>query len=96
MRDVWRQLWKYYVAALVSGFSTWLLLMKSGWFGSSPRGLVVLFRVLVTGILCAGLYLATVTVLFRSTRPIGDFIRVVREALSGFGSKSTRPSKGQG
>ena len=81
MKHIWRQLWRYYLASIISGSVVWLALVKGEIFGSHTGGLNLLLRIMAISLACGTLYLLAVLALFKSTQPIKDLIMVMKEAV---------------
>jgi len=81
LRHIWHELWRYYVAALVSGGLVWLVMAKWIILGSHLTGLYLLLRIMAICLSCVILYLLAVFALYRGTQPLKDFLMVIKEAI---------------
>ena len=79
--SVLSNLWRYYLAALLSGFLCWFILHSCEMSFTIFTKLHILIRITISVILCISFYLVIVITLFRSITPISQFISILREII---------------
>lgn len=81
LSSYYSSIWKYFVAALVSGLITWLILYNIPSLAGIFSEINIFFKILISCGLCGVLYLLFVIALYQSIQPIIKFIEVVRHML---------------
>jgi PST family polysaccharide transporter len=83
VRSVWMSIWRFFVAALVSGPATWWAANKVPTIVRFMEHVHVLVRIGLTTVLCTLLYLVSVIVLYGSIEPLFEMGRLLRMMMPG-------------
>lgn len=67
-------LWRYYLSALTAGIFSWFILFSEGFISDAFGQLSVFYRIIISAVFCMSTYLVFIIAIFRSGRPILEFI----------------------
>ena len=79
--DVFAAIWKYFMAAAVTGIACWFILYAYDLTSPVFLACNIFMRIFVSLILCIPLYFIMVIAFYRSLKPILQFIRLFYEML---------------
>jgi len=79
--DIINAIWKYLMAALISGILCWLLLFFIGRTAGLYNQLGTISRIIIASILCSSLYFLMVTALYQGIRSFIQVASLIKELL---------------
>jgi len=74
-------LWKYYISGFISALLCWLVFYKYAPVSDLYNDLNVLARIVIACVLCIALYLVLIIAFHKSTKPVTNFVSVLREMV---------------
>jgi O-antigen/teichoic acid export membrane protein len=83
LSSVISSIWRYFVAALISGGLSFLILYKLDFVGFAFTNFHAFLRIITASTLCIALYLILIVVLYQSLSPIRNFIATALQMLPG-------------
>ena len=81
LSSVLSAIWRYFVAAVISGLLSWLILYSYQVTSHIFLTFNIMLRIAVSVILCSSIYLVLVVAFFGSLKPIVQFISILREMV---------------
>jgi len=79
LHSVFSAIWKYYLSAVGSGLLCWYILYSLSPTSNIFAELNIIIRLSSSFILCVSLYLILIIALHQNTKPISQFIRLLRD-----------------
>ncbi len=89
-------IWKDFISALAAGLLSWFILYENELLSNIFRDTNIFARMTVSVILCIFIYLFLIVSLYQSTKPISQFISVLRDTVRGQVSKNHKSSSEEG
>jgi len=81
LHSVLSVIWKYYLSALGAGLLCWFILYSFDLTSGAFASLGISVRLVLSSVLCIFVYLLLIIGLYRNTKPISQFISIVREMV---------------
>jgi PST family polysaccharide transporter len=80
-RDIWTQLWRYYLASVLSGALVWLAFIRAGFLASPSGSLPLLIRILAICLASTTIYSLAILAMYPDGQPFKDILSVLKEVL---------------
>lgn len=77
-------IWKYFASACIAALLCWFIFYFSNFTSHIFGGFHIIIRIAISFVLCISIYLVTIIILYNSTKPITQFISVLRDMIPKF------------